>query len=137
MKQMRRGVFETNSSSTHSITMCSQAMFEKWRTGKVLFDRWKETFVDAIVMTEADKQAAKVTYQETYEERPFYKKWDELSEAEVASWYQKYFKEHQQHDDDLVTYDEYFDSYGLECYTSYYTTESGDQVVAFGKYGYN
>ena len=29
-RQIRRGVFETNSSSTHSITMCSNKEYEKW-----------------------------------------------------------------------------------------------------------
>ncbi|WP_313584682.1 hypothetical protein [Lacrimispora sp.] len=28
-RQIRRGVFETNSSSTHSLTMCSEEEFEK------------------------------------------------------------------------------------------------------------
>lgn len=29
-KQIRRGVFETNSSSCHSLTMCSEKEYEKW-----------------------------------------------------------------------------------------------------------
>lgn len=29
--QIRRNVFETNSSSVHSITMCSKDDFEKWK----------------------------------------------------------------------------------------------------------
>jgi len=32
-RQIRRSVFETNSSSTHSITMCSNTDFEKWENG--------------------------------------------------------------------------------------------------------
>ena len=35
MKQIRRGVFETNSSSTHSITMCSKEDYDKWESGDV------------------------------------------------------------------------------------------------------
>lgn len=38
--QVRRGVFETNSSSVHSITMCSASDFDNWRTGGLVFDRW-------------------------------------------------------------------------------------------------
>lgn len=37
-RQIRRGVYETNSSSSHSITMCSEEEFEKWKDGKLLFD---------------------------------------------------------------------------------------------------
>ena len=44
-RQIRRGVFETNSSSTHSLTMCSEEEFEQWKKGKVLFDENYETFV--------------------------------------------------------------------------------------------
>ena len=137
MRQIRRNVFETNSSSTHSITMCSKAQFEDWKAGKVLFDRWHETFVNTEIMTEADKRAAQEVYRDTYEDRLFYKKWDELSEDEVKSWYQKYYDEHKKGYNDLVTYDEYFDSYDLETYTSSYTSESGDKIIAFGKYGYD
>ena len=35
MKVIRRGVFETNSSSTHSITMCSKEDYDKWESGDV------------------------------------------------------------------------------------------------------
>jgi hypothetical protein len=38
MRVIRRGVFETNSSSTHSITMCSIEEYEKWESGEVLLD---------------------------------------------------------------------------------------------------
>ncbi len=45
MKTIRRGVFETNSSSTHSITLCSQEDYNKWERGELLFDRESENFV--------------------------------------------------------------------------------------------
>lgn len=36
---VRGGVFETNSSSTHSITMCLKSEYEEWRSGKrVMYD---------------------------------------------------------------------------------------------------
>lgn len=38
MRVVRRGVFETNSSSTHSITMCSKEEYDKWDKGELLFD---------------------------------------------------------------------------------------------------
>lgn len=36
-RQIRRGVFETNSSSVHSITMCSDSEFDRWENGELLF----------------------------------------------------------------------------------------------------
>ena len=36
MIQVRTGVFETNSSSTHSLTICLLSDFKKWKNGEVL-----------------------------------------------------------------------------------------------------
>ena len=41
----RRGVFETNSSSVHSITMCMQSDYEKWENGEFIYDRWGDALV--------------------------------------------------------------------------------------------
>ena len=38
MRQVRRGLFETNSSSTHSLTVCSKDEYQRWKDGKLLFD---------------------------------------------------------------------------------------------------
>ena len=38
MKQIRSCVFETNSSSTHSISICSAQEFEEFKQGLRLFD---------------------------------------------------------------------------------------------------
>jgi len=35
MKQVRLGVFETNSSSTHSLTMCAKEDYDKWVNGQL------------------------------------------------------------------------------------------------------
>lgn len=88
MLQIRHGVFETNSSSTHSITMCTQAEFDAWKNGEVFFDYWKDKFVE------------------------------------------------DNYDEDCMTYDEYMDDYDLEIFVDSYTTEHGDEIIAFGKYGY-
>ena len=34
-RQIRRGVFETNSSSTHSLTICLKSDYDKWNNGNV------------------------------------------------------------------------------------------------------
>lgn len=34
---IRRGVFETNSSSTHSITMVSSEDYNKWQNGELFY----------------------------------------------------------------------------------------------------
>lgn len=138
MRQIRRNVFETNSSSTHSITMCSQSQFDDWKAGKVLFDYWKEVFVDVKDMTDTEREAAKNEYKERYEGQLYCKNWEDLSEDEVNKWYNQYCLEyHSYGDDDLKTYDDYFHSYDLETFIDTYTSASGDKIVAFGKYGYD
>ena len=44
-KQIRRGVFETNSSSVHSLTMCSSDEYEKWEIGELLYWEDEDKFV--------------------------------------------------------------------------------------------
>ena len=38
MIQIRYGVFETNSSSTHSMVVCSEEDYQKWVDGELLYD---------------------------------------------------------------------------------------------------
>ena len=45
MRQIRRNVFETNSSSTHSITMCMKSEFDKWVKGELVWSRWGDKLV--------------------------------------------------------------------------------------------
>lgn len=43
--QIRRGVFETNSSSVHSLTMCMKSELDKWKDGELVYDRWNNELV--------------------------------------------------------------------------------------------
>ena len=46
MKQIRRGVFETNSSSTHSLTILTKKEFDDYKNDKLVFDRWANNLID-------------------------------------------------------------------------------------------
>ena len=46
MKTIRRNVFETNSSSTHSITMCMESDYEKWKNGELYYLEDSDEFVN-------------------------------------------------------------------------------------------
>lgn len=37
--KIRRGVFETNSSSVHSLVMCTDDDYYKWKKGEILYDK--------------------------------------------------------------------------------------------------
>lgn len=45
--QIRTGLFETNSSSTHSLTMCTKDDYEAFKRGDKLYDYWDGRLVDA------------------------------------------------------------------------------------------
>ena len=105
-RQIRIGVFETNSSSVHSISIVSEKDFERWKNGGLIFSRWDDEFVEASSVT-----------REKYV--------DEWSGEEYYD------------DDEYQTYDEWLDEEYLEHYIEYYTTESGDKIVVFGKYGHD
>ena len=44
-RQIRRGVFETNSSSVHSLTMCSGDEYDKWAKGEFVYDTYEEKLI--------------------------------------------------------------------------------------------
>lgn len=44
-RTIRFGVFETNSSSVHTMTIVTEEQFNKWVDGKALYDRWEEELI--------------------------------------------------------------------------------------------
>ena len=46
-RQIRSNVFETNSSMTHSLTICTEEEYNKWENGELLFDDWHGKFVNS------------------------------------------------------------------------------------------
>lgn len=134
-RQVRRGVFETNSSSTHSLTMCSEEEFEAWKRGELLFKRWEEKFVKPTQLSDNDKRDAEEEYGYTKDD--YWKDWDDLSDTEKEKWYAKYATNHNLKDYNAKTYDEYMRNGDLETFVQRYTSKSGDKIVAFGEYGYD
>lgn len=133
-KQIRKNVFETNSSSTHSLTLCSKEEFDAWERGEILFDEWNETFIPIPELSEEVKEKAKDWYMEN---KVKYKKdWDDLSDEKKQEICLEYAMRN-----GIVesgeTYEDYMDNNSLEIFEETYTTKSGDEVVAFGKYGYD
>ena len=128
-KQIRKNVFETNSSSTHSLTLCSKEEFDAWERGETLFDEWNETFIPIPELSEEVKEEAKDWYMKN---KVKYKKdWDDLSDKEKQELYIDYAVRNGE------TYEEYMNNNDLETFERTYTTKSGDEIVAFGQYGYD
>ena len=131
MIKVRKGTFETNSSSTHSLVMCSESEYD-------LLEK-KEAFLvdDTVVLKEN-------LFKEFLDEREWKKnKWlkycqennknpesvDDLAEAIInEDLFDPY---------EICTLERYWDYYGeqFETFDESYTTKSGDKVIAFGYYG--
>lgn len=121
-RQIRRGVFETNSSSVHSITMCSGKDYEKWENGEVLFWEDKNKFSTKEEIIEEMKTMTwydgSLRYPNT--------NWDDEDEVdEIFS------------DERIKTCEDYFDDEYFETYEKTYITPDGEKVVAFGYYGHD
>ena len=124
MKQIRRGVFETNSSSVHSLTMCSSEEYNKWDSGEVLY--WRDA--DKFGTREEIIEELKVARYSYGSKELYYPNvnWDD--EDEVHDIF---------HDEGILTSEEYFDNEWYETYMEKYTTKNGEEVVAFGYYGHD
>lgn len=59
MISIREGTFETNSSSTHSLTICSSDEYKAWEKGETVFSEDNETFVKLTDLYDACIAAAK------------------------------------------------------------------------------
>ena len=109
MKSIRIGVFETNSSSTHSLTICSKAEFEAFKSG------------DLVLNNDDDKLYTKDEMMVIAEKEGI----DTSDSDAVDEWMDD--NGHKQNGD--------YESEYLESFEQYYTTKSGDEIVAFGVYG--
>ena len=114
--QIRRGVFETNSSNTHSLTICTKEKYDKWKENKLFFDfdRGEKFFTKDEL--EIEMKSSKYFDKESYEEDPddFFDIWAE--------------------DNEFYLFDDWGDEY-LEQFYEEFITPSGDEMVAFGEFG--
>lgn len=139
-RQIRRSVFETNSSNTHSLTICTEEEYDRWKKGELLYKKWEEKFVESseYILTDEIKELAKSDYEE--KKQKYWKEWEALLEEEREELYLIKLEEKKEEDMwGTMTYSEYQNDYcyGLDNYVEYYTSPSGDNLVIFGRYGYD
>ena len=145
MKQIRKNVFETNSSSTHTLAICTEDEYKDWQDGKLLFNKWNETFVkNSIKITKQDREEAQRHYNQC--KGKYYKDWFELTDTEREEYTYNYIAQQRRQEksfsfeEDGLTYQEFMQNCnndGLETETSHYTSPSGDKLVITCAYGYN
>lgn len=126
MFQVRRGTFETNSSSTHSMTMCMQDEYDAWKNGKLYFvsepygsdsEFIKNNFVTF-------EEAQDIIVKHEYDPKPL----EEITKEFIKEHGPDYY---------IHTYDDYLEDGNLEFFEGSFTTPGGETVVAFGGFGYD
>jgi len=117
LRTIRRCIFETNSSSTHSITMCLKQDYDKWESGEMFLH-------DDVLITK--EEAIKELKNN---------KWFNKKNPDFDFTDQGMVNEALANNDDFQTSEQYWDDEYLEPFEDTYTTPNGEVVVAFGKYG--
>jgi len=138
-QQIRLGVFETNSSSIHSITITEKEIYDKWIKNEVLFCEDENEFLEADKAIEKNLEILINDYglDSEYEEEEL----EELKSKyrETKSLEDTFDEEDIEYYCMYITYQEWADHI-LQYYEDYkeeYTTKHGDNIVAFGYYGHD
>lgn len=108
--QIRSSVFETNSSSVHSLTMCKSDEYADWVAGKTMYMPEKRKFLPTKEAEEYNRELAEKNHMD-------------FSNLDYV-YYEEYY----------LSYDKFMDYY---CSHYYYDTfkDEKDGIVAFGYYG--
>lgn len=115
--QIRRGVFETNSSSVHSLVMCSDDDYNKWKKGELLYSTWDASFY---TLEEALKEALK---EDGYENT------ENIDLNMLSEDFKHRFLDYERFNS--------WDYMNYETFDQTYTTPGGEIVHGFGYYGHD
>lgn len=159
---IRRKTFETNSSSTHSITICKKDEYDRFAKGELLFIKEEGRFIEEkdvetfyrekALMNKFDVRYDRAKNTVTYKDTTLsFDNWSDekktarklldmytedlvtVTEEEIESVKEEdYWAENPI---DYETYCEYTECY--EYFEEEYESEQGDNIVAFGYYGYD
>lgn len=129
MKTIRTGVFETNSSSTHSLCLCTKEEYIKWRdesNPSLVFDK---DVGRLIPLSDAKEKIIRMKQRSNRQEE--INRINSMSEEELYKFVTDYcFYSYE-------TYQDREDNEANETYYDEFTTPKGDTVVLFGYEGYD
>lgn len=153
MKVVRYGVFETNSSSTHSLTVCSATEYDMWRNGELYWNHGDFYEMPDNYKYYTDKQWADLLLEKGY----YFSEYDDgdtigyensdahIRDDKVYPTAEELFKAHKQKYIDSYLYD-FEDLYSVEMYDDRakdfeefgesYSVGNVD-IIVFGYYGYD
>lgn len=147
MIQIRHGVFETNSSSVHSMVICNEDDYEAWVNGDVLLNRyhdddyvWQHWDSDRHCYVETTKGIPPmfVTKEQAAYYDPHYPYPKEHRDGYYGGWGLEFIDaDGEYRERKFITFEEYENSllYDFEGFNEFYRTEHGDNIVVFGYWG--
>ena len=128
MKQVHSNTFETNSSSTHSICMCTKDQYDSWASD------WDNLEADSVLYSNCEEKLVAVEEAVKYANR--YHDYVELSDILDTDSPKHDDAVDYMRDEGFMTCDD-FDNYTEEAYYKEFVTSGGETVVAFGNYGWD
>lgn len=84
MRQIRCGVFEMNSSSIHSLIVCTKEEYERFKKGELNLDLYTDSLIE-VEISEKEKDRLIKLYYDTKE--LYWKDWYDLTEEEKNEWF--------------------------------------------------
>ena len=125
MTQVRSNTFETNSSSTHSICMCTKDQYDSWASD------WDSLKADSVIYSNCEEKLVAVEEAVKYANR--YHDYVELSDILDTDSPKHDDAVDYMRDEGFMTCDD-FDDYTEESYYGEFVTPGGETVVAFCNY---
>lgn len=133
MIQIRENCFETNSSSVHTLCMCSDSEYSKWAKDCNSITSDSYLFDGRSLVSIADVIEDYNKYDEEYNGGENKVTIEDVLDLESTKRERFiYFI-----DEDYYTRRAFFDNYDYESYYDECVTPGGEKVIAFGHYGYN
>ena len=145
MINIRTNVFETNSSSVHSLILCTANDYQAWVDGDKLLniyynDDWAWGHWDPKAGKYVETTVGMPSQFVTPEEAAHYDEYYPYPEMTEDSWgYRTDFMDEngEYHDRKFLTFEEYEKTYcwDFETFNDTYITSKGEEVVGFGYFG--
>lgn len=117
---VRQGIFESNSSSTHSMVVGMEDDFKKWEVGELLYYRSYNYPKGFYTKEEAITKLKSSSY--------YHRDFDNMDEDELMEYLYDY---------GFVDYDQFCDNEYLETDYNTFTTPKGEKICIICEYGYD
>ena len=130
MKTIRNNVFETNSSSTHNVSVFYAEDYEKFRNGKLLYNPESDELITL-------EEGVEILLNDLSEESKIKILNDKLTYSEIVDLYIDELED--TYIEVPKFYKELIDSYynDLETDITKFNTKSGENLIIMCRYGYN